>query len=498
MIFLCGCFAGLCSGVRAQDTAQSTPGAGTVETLFVSDIHFEPFWDPGKAARLKAAPVGEWSAILAAPEAADREARFAKLQQTCKARSVDTPYALYASSVRAMRDDASGAKFVVLSGDLLAHDFNCKFETLFPKATPGEHRAFAEKTIGYVMRQLRGALPGVPVFAALGNNDSDCGDYRMDANSEFLRESGRALAGDVPARERAVALRTFAEGGFYSVRLPAPIAHTRMLVLDDIFMSRRYTTCTGKADPAPAAAQIVWLEQQLDAARRSHEKVWVMAHIPPGVDPYSTAMRALDLCAGGKPQMYLSSEALPEAMAGYGDVIELAIFAHTHMDEMRLLKPAAMGAPPEGVAIKVVPSISPINGNKPAFMVARIDAATAQTQGLSDFCGVEPDGPECQRRRECRREFRRECRREVDRGVRLCADLQGAGVHCCDGCGFDRGIQGRSHGADQREPELHSGFQRGRRAEGSGDVLAAVYLRAQERRSGCIQGVRVRKTGSRE
>ena len=46
------------------------------------------------------------------------------------------------------------------------------------------------------------------------------------------------------------------------------------------------------------------------------------------------------LCARGKPKMFLSSEALPEVLAGYGDVVQLAIFAHTHMDEVRLLIPA--------------------------------------------------------------------------------------------------------------------------------------------------------------
>ncbi len=139
------------------------------------------------------------------------------------------------------------------------------------------------------------------------------------------------------------------------MRLPAPIAHTRMLVLDDLFMSRRYATCGGKPNPAPAAAQIVWMEQQLDAARRSHEKVWVMTHIPPGVDPYGTATKVLDLCSGGKPQMFLKSEALPDAMSNYGDVIELAIFAHTHMDEMRLLKPAAGGCSAGGCCSEVGP-----------------------------------------------------------------------------------------------------------------------------------------------
>jgi sphingomyelin phosphodiesterase acid-like 3 len=155
-----------------------------------------------------------------------------------------------------------------------------------------------------------------------------------------------------------------------------------MLVLDDLFMSRQYATCGRKEDPAPAASQIAWLEQQLNSARRSHEKVWVMSHIPPGVNPYATATKVLDLCSGGKPTMFLKSEALPDAMSNYGDVIELAIFAHTHMDEMRLLKPAAAGAPAEGVAVKMVPSISPIDGNNPSFTIAQVDAGTAQ---LKDY-----------------------------------------------------------------------------------------------------------------
>jgi sphingomyelin phosphodiesterase acid-like 3 len=242
------CFASVFAGapgMKAQAAAPAqkpvtTSAAGpTVEALFVSDIHFEPFWDPAKAAKLKAAPVREWNSILAGPASADQAAKFAELLQTCKVHGSDTPETLYESSLRAIRENADGAKFVVLSGDLVAHDLSCKFATTFPKARPGEYRAFAEKTIDYVMRKLRGALPGVPVYAALGNNDSDCGDYQLDPDSAFLAEIGKSLTADFPAKERAEALRTFAEGGYYNVRLPAPIAYTRMLVLDDLFMSRR-------------------------------------------------------------------------------------------------------------------------------------------------------------------------------------------------------------------------------------------------------------------
>jgi sphingomyelin phosphodiesterase acid-like 3 len=363
--------------VRIPAQATASGGGNSIQALFVSDIHFEPFRDPGKAAQLAAAPAGDWNRILAAPASADAAAQWTKLDQACPARGADTSYALYQSSLHAIHAQAGEAKFVILSGDLIAHSFSCKFAAVFPKAAPADYRTFVEKTIVYVMANLRAELPGVPVYAALGNNDSDCGDYQLDANSTFLKESGEVFAADFEGAEKAQALRDFAVGGYYSVSLPAPVETTRLLVLDDIFMSERYQTCDGKADAAPAAAQIAWLKQQLDEARDKKEQVWVMAHIPPGVDSYSTARKWMALCAGGKPKMFLSSEALPEVLADYGDVVELAIFAHTHMDEVRLLTPANADAAHGPVAVKMVASISPIDGNNPSFTMATIDPAHA-------------------------------------------------------------------------------------------------------------------------
>jgi sphingomyelin phosphodiesterase acid-like 3 len=117
----------------------------------------------------------------------------------------------------------------------------------------------------------------------------------------------------------------------------------------------------------------------------------VMAHIPPGIDPYSTAMKSGNLCAGKAPQMFLSSEALAETLAEYGDVIRLAIFAHTHMDEVRLLEPAAGGVHGP-VAVKMVPSISPVDGNDPAFTVAVIDPATATLADYRVFAASNQTG----------------------------------------------------------------------------------------------------------
>ncbi len=75
---------------------------------------------------------------------------------------------------------------------------------------------------------------------------------------------------------------------------------------------------------------------------------------------------------GGGPAMFMANESLGDTLAANGDIIQLAIFAHTHRDEMRLF-----GAGDTAVAVKLVPSITPYNGNDPAFTVAQVDPVTA-------------------------------------------------------------------------------------------------------------------------
>ena len=377
--FLFSCAAGICvaanAAVAANPPAHDAPASARV--LMVSDIHFDPFWDPGKAAQLAAAPESRWAAILSGPVSPDRVEGFAALQKRCHAKGVDTDYALLESSLRAMRTNAAGAAFATVSGDLLAHEFSCKYDAEVPHATAAAYEAFAANTVEFVLKQLRAALPGVPVYAALGNNDSGCGDYRLDAGGAFLRSIASALSADMQGEERDLARRSIAEGGNYGVMLPSPFNRTRLLVIDDVFLSNNYASCGGKPDPASAAALDAWLRSRLEAARRQHEKVWVMGHIPPGLNPYSTIEKLASVCAGGAPAAFLRSEALAATIAEFGDEVRLAVFGHTHMDELRLLHQEKPGAPAASVALKIVPSISPLHGNEPAFVVATVDPASA-------------------------------------------------------------------------------------------------------------------------
>ncbi len=367
---------------RSADAAEADR---TIAALLVSDIHFDPFHDPAKVQQLVDAPISQWSSILSAPPSPDQPQDFAALQKTCHARGVDTPFSLLHSSLEAMRSRQPDAQFLTVSGDLLAHSFSCRFTTLFPGSTESDYQAFVLKTLSFVMGELRAGFPGVPVYVALGNNDTACGDYRLDPGSDFLLRSGRIIADGLPPSQQRQARKEFAKGGYYSLTMAAPMRDTRLIVVNDIFLSPNYSTCAGRPDSAATPAEMLWFEEQLAEARRMGQRVWVMGHIPPGVNPYSTVAKIKDVCGNEAPEMFLSSDKLADLMIEYGDVIRLGIFAHTHMDEMRLLEPQGSAQQnsfehsvfKHSVAIKIVPSISPVDGNNPSFTVARVNRATA-------------------------------------------------------------------------------------------------------------------------
>jgi len=379
---------------HAQSAGASTtaPTAHqTVPALFLSDIHLDPFADPAKVAKLNAAPADEWPSILAAPASPTQAKDFAELISACQSKGVDTSWTLWQSSLKAIHDNASQALFVTISGDLLAHNFDCKFQKMLPAAKPADYLAFAEKTVRAIVDTLRAALPGVPVYVAMGNNDTGCRDNSLDATHDaFLGLIAKIVAEALPSEDRATVLRDFADGGYYDVPLPYAVPKTRLLVIDDLYFSAKYTTCAGKGDASPAAAQLAWLASQLASARQHKEHVWVMGHIPPGVDLYGSAKKNVNVCGAAGPQMYLASESLADLLVQYADIVRLAIFGHTHADEMRLLTPESVSAntsvqSAQGVPLKIIAPITPISLNRSSITLASIDPTTATMVDYSVF-----------------------------------------------------------------------------------------------------------------
>ena len=383
--------------------AQQHPRAPrTVPALMLSDIHFEPFYDPAKAVQLFSAPVNRWTAILDAPASPNREKDFATLNEVCHSRGADTAEPLWRSTVKAMRLRAATAAFVTVSGDLLAHEFECKFKRTFPTATDRDYALFTANTVRYLVHSLQIAFPARPLYVALGNNDSGCGDYREDRNSVFLNEVAKIVTASLPPDDRDENLRDFAIGGFYSAPLPREIPHARILVLQDLFSSNRYTSCNNKTGEYASNQQIAWLRNQIADAREHKEVLWVMAHIPPGIDLYSTLKKGF-VCGKTQTVNFLANEKLGATLAANDDVIRLAVFAHTHTDELRLInedsQPAdgsehgKSGVPRgPGVAVKLIASVSPVNGNSPSFTVARVATSTANLMDYTVYASSNLTG----------------------------------------------------------------------------------------------------------
>src|SRR5437764_10595216 len=145
--------------------------------LSISDIHFNPFADPAIVAKLEAADVSQWDAILAS--------------STVTAFSTygsDINDPLFRSAVGAMKKEIPSPAFLLISGDFLAHDFDKTYQQYATDKSQTAYTAFVTKTIAYVASTLRKAYPGVRIYPTLGNNDSDCGDYAVAPNGAFLTD----------------------------------------------------------------------------------------------------------------------------------------------------------------------------------------------------------------------------------------------------------------------------------------------------------------------
>lgn len=372
--------------------------AKTVPVIMLSDIHLDPFHDPAKVRALLKAPIDEWPAILAAPASPTQAEDFAAVQAACNTKgssNEDSPYALMASVLDAAR--AQRPAFVTVTGDLLVHTFDCRYRAALklPAATTDDQSlsaAFAEKTTNFVIRQVEAAFTGLPVYIALGNNDSRCNHNRMDVRDEYLQATAESVADGltgVSAAERKQALNTFSSAGYYSVRMAAPMQNTRLLVIDDIFLMNHYADCEADAnDHRGADETLAWLKEQLDIAQKRGEKVWVMGHLPPTINASGTLSKFSTLCSdGGKVASYLSDTKLADLLEANAGELRLALFGHTHMDEVALLGSASSGVP-----IKIVASVTPVSGNTPSFTLAEVNPATAILRDYSVFTASSKTG----------------------------------------------------------------------------------------------------------
>ena len=360
-------FIAILAGLHLEAQAER---AADNRVLLASDIHFNPMADPRLVADLVAAPPDRWESVLAKSS----NTAFSQYGE-------DTNWWLLRSSLDAMRATLPHPALVIITGDLLAHEFPSKFRSITHDSDPQHYRKFVLKTVQFQALELRKRFPNSRIFLTPGNNDDDCGDYAIEAGGPFLQDTADLVAKLAGGNDELKS--SWRDLGSFDIANPA-LPGVRILSLNTVFFSPYYRAAKFSqgcaAVPSTAAADLFsWFESRLAAARQRHEKVWLMFHIPPGMDGFSTIEKSLQNSHSGsgsaagncesrivpmwEPQWTSQFDALLEKYRG----TVIASFAgHTHMDDFRVVDASAV----EPSFVLIDPAVSPIYDQNAAFRIA--------------------------------------------------------------------------------------------------------------------------------
>jgi hypothetical protein len=273
---------------------------------------------------------------------------------------------LLRSALQHMAETLPKPTFVLISGDFLAHRFREEFDAAARDHSDAAYRVFVRKTMQFLGLQLEQNFPATPILPALGNNDEECGDYQLQPGGPFLLDTLPFLRRLVGSAGGPAFDRDWQSYGNYTAR----VSGIRILSANTNFLSIHYRNACGSATEGdPGRATLAWLEAELAAAKEAQERVWLVYHIPPGIDGYATLRRGA--CPGTMIPMWdqAYAGAFLVLMKRYAATVTASFAGHTHMDDFRLIGDAEGRY---GFAL-ITPAVSPIFGQNPAFRTVVYD-----------------------------------------------------------------------------------------------------------------------------
>ncbi|XP_078068873.1 cyclic GMP-AMP phosphodiesterase SMPDL3A [Mustelus asterias] len=299
LAMLCLCFAGsLCAFTLAVPCHRKRIGVRAAGQFWhITDLHLDPTYhlteDPtkvcfssmGRPAK-HAGPFGDY---------------------LC-----DSPYNLIQSALKFMKDAKVQPSFVIWTGDSPPHVPVPKLST-----------KVVIDILHNMTQTIREYFKDLQVFPTLGNHDYWPQDQLPVNASDVYNAAAdmweQWLTGD--------ARRTLQKGGFYTQAFNCNVTQQTLRIISlntNLYYGPNAVT-EGIPDPA---GQFVWLEDTLKKAQQNKEKVYLIAHVPPGYLPDSlstTAIREKD------------NERLVQIFRKYSGIIVGQFFGHTHKDSIMIL-----------------------------------------------------------------------------------------------------------------------------------------------------------------
>jgi hypothetical protein len=338
----------------------------------LTDIHFTPFFDADIVGSLNTYPTEKWDSIF-------KSSKKSHLSEY----NHETNYDLLDKTLNAMKAETDNPDFIILTGDYICHDFGKIYREQTSIMSYEDLHAFIMKTITYVTHKIRDKFPESIIIPTFGNNDSYCGDYHLKNEGKFLNDFSELyepILGSALPEEESENLR---KHGYFCIKNPDNNKH-KIIGLNSIYMSVKYfndshpwnCNCTDHNvnQDSLVDMQFAWFTEHLEQSKKNGEKVWVITHIPPGVNVYKTIhennpKKPLEAYLYWKDEY---NDQYMNILDKYSDIIFTTMAGHTHMDDFKIHHTATSTS-----AIHISPSISPVFGNNPAFQIVEYNRNNA-------------------------------------------------------------------------------------------------------------------------
>jgi len=270
----------------------------------------------------------------------------------------NTTYPLLTSALSELAQAASqaDAKFVIVLGDFLGHNYRKNYKKYTGDYSRAGYVSFVQKTYQFLNREMQQAFPSISIYTVVGNNDTYHYDYTSYPGGQFFQNNSSLWSQLIknPAN-RQIMQKEFSTAGYYAVEAAPGL---RLIVLNSVLFS---TKARGRGVGQAAEKELNWFEKQLLIAKNKKQNVFIAMHIPAGIDIYATLkyrlLRMIELWP--RDEVVQFEHALQENSSEIG-----AIFTgHLHTGWYQVLTLSNANSIP----IIGTPSISPVYGNNPGF-----------------------------------------------------------------------------------------------------------------------------------
>ena len=376
------------------------PPAASYQIVTISDLHFNPLYDPSLFSQLVAATPSQWGGIYQTSGVAYPSAG-----------GTDTNYLLLMATLTSMKKNMGNSPVILFTGDLLGHNIQKNYCTIYLTAHSSlvnnatlanciatqstAIQAFINNTFSFVALEIQTVLKSTPVIYAPGNIDTyeqnlgpNLNEWDLGPDTAFLQNNEATVWNQFLQQQADPTFtNTFPTGGYYFFQYVPKNSKTSPL---RIVVLNSNSFVAGSPTYSNASTELTWLGQQLQAAQKAGQEVWILMHVPPGENSQWIAQVA------PLPQDVPDVESNPEFMMWdptvqwtpttpsflqtlqqYPGVVTLMLAGHTHMDEYRILAP--------GYVVEQLPGISPCFGNNPAYKILTVTQNTFTPTDYQSF-----------------------------------------------------------------------------------------------------------------